>query len=147
MVPRLPKEPRGARVVVAVVVLLSLLACGKRSPGPVSERSFDDIDRLVRGKSAADVETLLGPPDTRQTIFDGDERWIWWSYTFLDGPDHPPELRGRTVHLEMVFRRPGAGSDRSDRSLWVVDEALSPAYRLPADEDSALEYQGARSRR
>ena len=75
---------------------------------------------------------MLGSPDTRQAVFDADERWIWWNYTFLDGPAHPPELRGRVVHLEIVFLNPGGGQT-DDYSAWVADEALSPNYRLPGN--------------
>lgn len=89
---------------------------------------------MVRGKSAAQVEILLGPPDTRQMVFGSDERWIWWSYTYLDGPAHPPELRGKIVHFEMVFRNPAEGAEAGDYSRWFADEALSPAYRLPGDD-------------
>jgi len=113
------------------LLLLSALACGLGSSVPVSERSFDEVCLLVRGKSAAEAEALLGPPDTRQVVFGGDERWIWWNYTFLEGPAHPPEVRGKVVHFEIVFLRPDVNERATDYSSWLVDEVLGPAYRLP----------------
>jgi hypothetical protein len=81
------------------------LACGGHSIR--SEQSFDEIQRLVTGKTESEVEQLLGEPDNRETRLIDDEVWTWWDYTFLDGKQYAPELRGQAVHLEITFRRPG----------------------------------------
>lgn len=110
-------------------LLLSFLAC--QGPRSRSERSFHEIEILARGKSAAQVLQLLGEPDSRQEVFDADERWIWWNYTFLDGKDFPPELRGRVVHLEIVFKNPRRAI-RRPYSEWRVDDAFGITYRAPS---------------
>ena len=115
------------------LLFVNILACGPSHTGPISESSFDEICRQVRGRSAAEVEFMLGMPHTRRVVFGSDERWIWWNYTFLDGPVHPPELRGRIVHLEIVFLNPGGGQ-ANGYSAWLVDETLSPRYRLPGND-------------
>lgn len=117
-------------------LLISLAGC----PGPRarSERSFDQIQALARGKSAEQILRLLGEPDSREMLFDADERWIWWNYTFLDGRDCPPEMRGRVVHLEIVIRNPlhsmspgAANAGRRPYSEWQVDDAFGITYRTP----------------
>jgi hypothetical protein len=117
-------------------LLISVAGCS--GPRARSERSFDQIQALARGKSAEQILRLLGEPDSREKLFDSDERWVWWNYTFLDGRDCPPEMRGRVVHLEIVFRNPGAsGPARTERrpySEWRVDDAFGVAYRTPASE-------------
>lgn len=117
-------------LLASMVALLLLAGChGTRSR---SERSFDEIRRLARGKTASQILHLLGEPDSRQVIFDADERWIWWNYTFLDGNDCPPELRGRVVHLEIVVRNPDRNhKNRRPYSEWQVDDALGVTYRAP----------------
>lgn len=125
-------------VVSLIFLLVGQVACqGQR---PRSERSFDEIDALARGKTAEQILRLLGEPDSRQMVFDTDERWIWWNYTFLDGKDCPPELRGRVVHLEIVFRNPGASepaqTDRRPYSEWRVDDAFGITYRTPSSGGS-----------
>ena len=113
----------------ALGLLVLLLACGRTAAR--SNRSFDQIQKLVAGKSAAEVAALLGEPDTRQSVLVGDERWIWWSYTFLDGEDIPPELRGQVVHLEITFERPPHPSTAGE-SDWRISGPLGVSYSLPA---------------
>ena len=110
-------------------LLVFLLACGKTAPR--SDRSFDQIRELVAGKNAAEVEALLGEPDTRESVLIGDERWIWWNYTFLDGEDLPPEQRGKVVHLEITFER-SPDPSASGASAWRVSGPLGVSYSLPA---------------
>ena len=118
------------RPIVAVLgLLVFLMACGKTTPR--SDRSFDQIRELVAGKSAAEVEALLGEPDTRESVLVGDERWIWWNYTFLDGKDLPPELRGQVVHLEITFER-SPDPSASGGSAWRISGPLGVSYSLPA---------------
>jgi hypothetical protein len=115
----------------AVAVLLGGAGCGRLQAR--SERSFEEIRSLALGKTADKILDLLGEPDSRQTVFDADERWVWWNYTFLDGPDCPPELRGRVVHLEIVFKNPRRSpAVRRPYSEWQVDEAFGITYRPPS---------------
>lgn len=116
--------------------LLALLAVGACSgPRPRSEWSFSEIHQLVQGKTAAQVLLLLGEPDSRQPLFDADERWIWWNYTFLDGSDYPPEMRGRVVHLEIVVRSPERVASQPDPyAAWEVDDALGVTYQVPSSD-------------
>lgn len=117
-------------LLASVMALLLLVGCHEVTSR--SDRSFDEIHRLVRGKTASQILHLLGEPDSRQVIFDADERWIWWNYTFLDGNDCPPELRGRVVHLEIVVRNPDRHHEkRRPYSEWQVDDALGITYRAP----------------
>jgi hypothetical protein len=125
-----------SKTAIASVVLILLLGAGCRGPTARSERSFDEIQALARGKTAAQILHLLGEPDSREVVFDADERWIWWNYTFLDGNDCPPEMRGRVVHLEIVIRNPErTGTIRSPYSKWQVDDAFGITYRAPFTDD------------
>jgi hypothetical protein len=119
---------------LAALFLAGLTACG--GPHARSERSFPEIAKLVRGKTAEQVAGLLGEPDTRQPVFDAGERWIWWNYTFLDGSDFPPEKRGRVVHLEIVVRSPTTEStSRPSYAEWQVDDTFGITYRDPSQND------------
>jgi hypothetical protein len=125
-------------ILFAGVAFLLTVSAGCREPRARSERSFDEIQSLARGKSAEQILQILGQPDSRQVVFDADERWIWWNYTFLDGKDCPPEMRGRVVHLEIVIRNPtdpeSARSERRPYSEWQVDDAFGITYRAPSIE-------------
>jgi hypothetical protein len=101
-------------------------------PRPRSDKSFDQICRLAAGKSASEVEALLGRPDTRQDLALGDKRWIWWNFTSLDGESYAPELRGRIVHLEITFSSPiGSSSAGLSPAQWKVSSPLSVSYVMP----------------
>ncbi|HYO14376.1 MAG TPA: hypothetical protein VE685_14365 [Thermoanaerobaculia bacterium] len=123
----------GISLLSVTLLLISLAGCA--GPRAKSDRSFSEIQALARGKTAAQLLQLLGEPDSRQVLFDADERWIWWNYTFLDGQDCPPEIRGRVVHLEIVVRNPmKPASSRAGRrpySEWKVDDAFGITYRAP----------------
>ena len=115
------------------IALLLIGTGGCSGPRARSDRSFNEIQAQARGKSAEQILQLLGEPDSRQEVFDADERWIWWNYTFLDGKDCPPEMRGRVVHLEIVVknpRQPQAG--RRPYSEWRVDDAFGITYQAPS---------------
>jgi hypothetical protein len=113
-----------------LILLLAALAAACH-PSARSHRSYDEIRDLVAGKTGAEVEHLLGPPDVRQTVLD-DQRWIWWSYTFLDGDQYAPEIRGQTVHLEVTLQKPpGRDAPTSPRD-WRVNGPLAVSYTLPA---------------
>jgi hypothetical protein len=123
--------PRFGRL-LALALLIAVGSAACRNPQARSERSFDEIQALVRGKTADQVLDLLGEPDSRQVVFDADERWIWWNYTFLDGNDCPPEMRGRVVHLEILVRNPERSRvHRRPYSEWLVDDALGITYQAP----------------
>ena len=121
------------RALLAATALLAIGTAGCRGPRARSERSFDEIQALARGKTAQQLVQLLGEPDTRQQIFDAGEQWIWWNYTFLDGKDFPPEMRGRVVHLEIVVRDPHhPAGGRRPYSEWLVDDAFGISYQKPS---------------
>lgn len=121
-----------------VVGLLSLAWLGLAhcaESGPRSRRSFSELSHRMQGRTAAQILELLGEPDSRRPVLDGDERWLWWNYTFLDGRDVPPELRGKVVHLDIVVVNPERGSTkRRPYSEWRIDDALGIRYRLPGAE-------------
>ena len=87
------------------VILCLTAACG--APRSRSSKSFDDLHKLIQGKSAAEIERILGKPDFREKLVLAGERWVWWNYTFLDGQKYPPNDRGRLVHLEIIFSSTG----------------------------------------
>jgi hypothetical protein len=118
---------RVVRLLPALLLLalgLPALAC---RPSPKSHRSYDQIRELVTGRTGAEVERLLGPPDLRQTVLD-EQRWIWWSYTFLDGVQYAPEVRGQIVHLEITFQ----SSSGSANGPWRVAGPLAVSYSIPS---------------
>lgn len=112
-----------------LLLLSSLVNCG---PSARSRKSFDTLRAEMRGKSAAEVEALLGRPDSRLRFVLGDERWTWWRYTFLDGPDYAPEVRGRVVHLTITFLNPRPEARVAPPySEWTIVEPLGIGYLLP----------------
>lgn len=126
--------PSRIGVLLASLALLLIGTGACRGPRARSDRSFNEIQVLARGKTAQQILKLLGEPDSRQEVFDAGERWIWWNYTFLDGKDCPPEMRGRVVHLEIVVRNPGHGNaGRRPYSEWQVDDAFGITYQAPAN--------------
>jgi hypothetical protein len=110
-------------------LLALLLVCAQcRHIGP-AEKSFDQISAMVNGRTAEEVEELLGLPNTRQPVLFGDERWIWWNYTYLDGKDYAPEVRGRVVHLEILFKNPTPpGKRRLPYSQWHIVSQYGVSY-------------------
>lgn len=122
-------------IFLASLAFLLLGTVGCRGSQARSSRSFDQIQALARGKTAQQILELLGEPDSRQNVFDAGERWIWWNYTFLDGNDCPPEMRGRVVHLEIVVRDPKkVSTERRPYSEWQVDDAFGITYRAPSTD-------------
>ncbi len=111
----------------SVLLLTPWLLTGCQGVRARSENSFDEIRHLVAEMEADEVVRLLGEPDSRQPIFGDDEKWIWWNYTFLDGNNYPPEIRGQVVHLEILVKNP-AGR---------VDGRLAVNYRMPATKSGA----------
>jgi len=113
------------KIVLALAVLLAaILACHSR---PRSDKSFDEICRLVSGKTAVEVEAILGKPDTREKLQLGDWRWVWWNYTALKGDNYPPEVRNKPVHLEIMFSSQAQVPD----SQWRVGGPLAVSYAIP----------------
>lgn len=120
---------RGTIALIGLVLLI-FLSCRISAR---SDRSFDQICTLVSGKTAQEVEALLGAPDLRREVLEGDERWIWWNYTFLDGDSYPPEVRGQVVHLEISLTMPpNVAVAHTLRSELRVDSPLAVSYSLPA---------------
>lgn len=109
-----------------LLALVVLVACGRSWAR--SDKSFDQIRRLVSGKTADEVTALLGAPDSRENLLIDDERWVWWNYTFLDGEDYPPEVRRQVVHLEITFTRSAAGPGRG---VWRVSGPFGVSYSVP----------------
>jgi hypothetical protein len=118
-----------------VAVSLFLIALGyglSCRHGARSGRSFDDIRSSVTGKTAAQVERLLGAPDSRVRYIVGDERWIWWDFAYLAGADYAPEVRGRVVHVSITFENPAPGGPvPRPYSEWKIIEPLGVSYTLP----------------
>lgn len=121
---------RQLRIILTLLALAFLLTCSWQEPR--SNKCFDDIRDMVRGRTAAEVKRLLGEPDSRQRLLLAGERWVWWNYTYLDGKDYPPEMRGRKVHLEIIFERKD-NSTRGDEAalsdLRIIDP-LAVSYTL-----------------
>jgi hypothetical protein len=116
-------------ILFLLTVLPLLLVCCRTSR---SSRSFDQIRDLVKGKTAEEVMTLLGPPDSRQSFPLGDEEWIWWNYTYLGGQDYAPEVRGKTVHLQITFESPSPlNTETAAHSKWQAVDPLSVSFVLP----------------
>ena len=107
-----------------LLILLLLASC---RPTARSHQSYDQIRQLVAGHTAAEVEQLLGKPDVRSPVR-GDSRWVWWNYTFLDGDQYAPEIRGQIVHLEITFQNPQALGGPVPLSQWRVNGSLSVSY-------------------
>jgi hypothetical protein len=117
----------------ALAVILSLaLLHGCTVPGPPRSRfSFDQIRALTAGKSARELADLLGPPDAQERVSRGEQRWIWWNYTSLQGEHYSPGLRGKVVHLLVVVGRPEGRSPASPaRGSWRVKDSFAVSYAL-----------------
>jgi hypothetical protein len=124
------KEIPVTRAACRFLILLLALACLTCRPTARSSRSYDQIRDLVAGRTAAEVEHLLGQPDARETFLD-ESRWAWWNYTFLDGDQYAPEIRGTIVHLEILFRKPTTSGQDPPPSAWKVDGPLAVSYSRP----------------
>jgi hypothetical protein len=126
---------RAAPALLLAIVLALPIGCG--APGPRSPWSFDQIRQRVAGKSAREIEALLGRPDARQRLPTRDEKWIWWNYTALVGEQYAPEVRRRTVHLEILFDCRGAeatgGAAASDCRAPGGTAVVSYSRPSPAD--------------
>jgi hypothetical protein len=98
-------------------ILVFVSSCSDH--GARSEKSFDEIAKLIENKTAREVEDLLGHPDGRDTTSRGEERWIWWNYTYLDGESYAPEIQERIVHLEIILQPPSM-YNKGPKSEWRV---------------------------
>jgi hypothetical protein len=109
-----------------------MVACG---PSAKSKRSYDQIREMVSGKTASEVKRLLGPPNRREALLLGDERWIWLDYTYLGGEQYPPKLRGRIVHLEITFESLSSASEvRNAKAELRVSEPYGVGFSLPGTD-------------
>jgi hypothetical protein len=108
---------------LAAAIGAGWLGCGPRRAFDAarSKLSFDRIQLQVSGKTEAEVQRLLGKPDVRESRLVDDDVWIWWDYTFLDGEQYAPDVRGQVVHLEITFDKPpGAEGRKVRRESWRV---------------------------
>jgi hypothetical protein len=118
-------------ILFAVVVCMTQFSC---SPSPRSDKSFDEIRKMVSGKTEAEVEKLLGAPDHYEKLLFGDERWTWWNYTHL-GKGWKPEVRDKIIHLEITFAAPLlAAAGQEERSRWRVSEPYGVGFSFAGDE-------------
>jgi hypothetical protein len=83
-------------------------------------------------RAGTDIERLLGSPDVRQPVLVTDDRWIWWSFTFLDGPEYAPELRRQPVHLEITFACPTEPGPSRSHAAWRALGPLAVTYSKPS---------------
>ncbi|HEV2853368.1 MAG TPA: hypothetical protein VHC97_11245 [Thermoanaerobaculia bacterium] len=114
---------------LSALFLIFIAACHS---SPRSDRSFDQIRNMVQGKTASEIEKMLGSPDSRRSLLLGDERWIWWNYTYLGGQDYPPEVRGKIVHLQITFTNPEiASTARPSYSEWRIQDPQNVSFVLP----------------
>jgi hypothetical protein len=123
---------RGRRVRRIACIALSILcvvilSCESRK---IKLQSFDEIRARVKGKTAAEVLDLLGKPDLREKMLLLSERWSWWDRAYLEGNNYPPEMRGRHVHVEIVF----------DRTGQIRGNAEPPLSELRAGDDLSVSY-------
>ena len=95
----------GAKTWLYIAFCLLLTACGY--PRAKSEKDFDEIREMVKGKTSSEIERMLGEPDSKQEMTSTAQRWIWWNYTYLRGPDYPPEWHRKVVHLEIILEPDG----------------------------------------
>jgi hypothetical protein len=132
--PFFQKDLNVKRSILALsTLLLCLLAACHSSPR--SDKSFDQIRGMVQGKTATEIEKILGPPDSRQPGLLGDERWIWWNYTYIGGQDYSPEIRGQIVHLQITFANPNvAVSIKPPYAKWRILDPQSVSFVLPGDD-------------
>jgi hypothetical protein len=122
---------RSTAALLLVLGLVLPVHCG--APSPRSPHSFDEIQQIVAGKTASEVEALLGRPDARRQLITEDEKWTWWNYTVLDGEQYAPEVRGEIVHLEIVFEDPSsAGAAALPRTEWRVSGPFAVSYSRPS---------------
>jgi len=122
------------RWIILLLLVFATSACGRSAK---SEKSYDQIRKIVSGKTAAEVQRLLGPPDTRKPLLLGDERWTWWDYTYLGGKDWAPEVRGKVVHLEITFESPSlVGQGGDNKAEWRVSEPYGVGFSFPDGGDN-----------
>ena len=120
---------------ISLVLCVALLALACRI-APMPGRSYDEVRAIVAGKTAAEVERILGPPNKREQLLLGDERWTWWNYTYLGGEKYPPEVRGKVVHLEITFEGvPAAGQKSGSNCQWRVSEPYGVGFSIPGAVD------------
>lgn len=114
--------------------LILLAACNSQHAKSVND--FDRIREMVKGRTSSEVEKILGKPDSKQEMLSSGERWIWWNYTFLGGNNYPPELRGKVVHLEIIFEPDDrAGVARvSSLSELRASGPFGVSYTLPSED-------------
>jgi hypothetical protein len=122
-----------------LLVIFGCLVLHACSPGAKSTKSFDEIHRLVAGKTAGEVKKLLGPPNHVEKLLLGDERWVWWNYTYLAGESWAPEVRNKVVHLEITFENPSSDREGSTAEAKLEPRVSDPygvGYLIPGSDES-----------
>jgi hypothetical protein len=132
---------------IFLVIFILLIAASSCGPSRKKALSFDEIRDRIKGKTAAEALEVLGEPDSRQKMLLFSERWIWWNYTYLKGKNYPPELRGKKVHLEIIFDRsePAPGNSNPPPSKLRATDSLQITYTL-AKEDQKGDADDDRGR-
>lgn len=117
---------------VIFILVIAISGCG---PSRKRELSFDEIRDRIKGKTAAEALEVLGEPDSRQKMLLFSERWVWWNCTYLKGKNYPPELRGKKVHLEIIFDRlePAPSNSNPPLSKLRATDPLQITYTLPKE--------------
>lgn len=115
--------------VASLVFLTLILACYPREAK--SDRSFDDIKAMVDGMSTEEIQEVLGKPDSQMPMIGPGECWTWWNYTYLDGPNYPPEKRGTVVHLQIIFDLYGQEAEASILPSTKAGHSMTISYILP----------------
>lgn len=117
---------------IVILFFVSLLLGVGCSPSARPMKSFDQICHDVEGKTAVEVEKLLGAPNYHSVSDLGDEKWIWWNFAVLDGASYPPEVRGQVVHVEITFSNPIRRSGQPlPHSQWRVRAPFGVSYMIP----------------
>lgn len=121
---------------------LNILCCSALlwlscSHGGYRGKSYEEICKLVEGRTTVEVEQLLGKPDFHEVNVLGDERWLWWDYVILAGASYPPEVRDRLFHLEITFVDPShLAGPPLPHSQWRVRKPFGVAYLIPQTQKS-----------
>jgi len=122
---------------ILLLCLPLLMQCG--GPRVGKPLSFTEVQHLVAGKTADEVENLLGKPDFREPVLENEERWVWWNHAVLDGREYAPELRGQVVHLEITFQllrqSTASAAKLASPTEWRVQSPFGVSYSRPSRRD------------
>lgn len=86
---------------------------------------------MVNGMSTEEIQEILGKPDSKVPMIGPGERWTWWNYTYLDGSDYAPEVRGTVVHLQIIFDLYDQEAETFGLPVANASNAMTISYILP----------------